>query len=96
MPTKVNPFDAWRQALNQIPAERINPLLEHYKVKVVEMKPITSHRAASLERQAWIAKLKREIKDCTIMGHGAVYERLLKWGEARVRRFDRKKGGLGK
>ena len=58
--------------------------------------PLTTHRAASLERQAWIAKLKREIKTGPTMEHISAFSKLLKWGEARVRRFEKKKGGLGK
>jgi len=80
--------------MEQITPEQINPLLEKYKVRIIEMKPITSHRAASLERQAWIAKLKREIR--TTPEDVKLLCKLLKWGEARVRRFERKKGGLGK
>jgi hypothetical protein len=57
--------------------------------------PLTTHRAASLERQAWIAKLKRELKPASV-GDALILEKLLKWGEARVRRFEKKKGGLGK
>jgi len=59
-------------------------------------KPLTTHRAASLERQAWIAKLRREIDASTANEDIRLLEKLLKWGEARVRRFEKKKGGLGK
>jgi len=70
---------------------------DHSLIFMPTTNKLTSHRAASLERQAWIAKLKREIKSAAeAAGAGAVLGKLLKWGEARVRRFDRKKGGLGK
>lgn len=58
--------------------------------------PLTTHRAASLERQAWIAKLKREIKSISETKDNGILDKLLKWGEDRVRRFEKKKGGLGK
>ena len=58
--------------------------------------PLTTHRAASLERQAWIAKLKREIRNINSTCAQEALKPLLEWGMRRVKRFEKKKGGLGK
>lgn len=59
-------------------------------------KPMTSHRAASLERQAWLAKVRRMIRTTKSTAKWDALLALEKWGQDRVKRFEAKKGGLGK
>jgi hypothetical protein len=64
-------------------------------------KKLTGQDGASKERQAWMAKLRRLLRACSVTDDhqltvcGPLHE-LLVWGSSRTLRFNKRAGGLGK
>ena len=64
---------------------------------MAKIKPNTRAQGAADERQTWIAKLKRELKNAGLKtGEVQLLDRLLAWGTKRCLRYNKKPGGLGK
>lgn len=64
---------------------------------------LTAHRAAALERAAWMAKIRRISKAANatiknadqLVGFQMALDALYQFGATRVARYERRRGGLG-
>lgn len=60
------------------------------------MNKLTGNEGASLERQAWMAKVVRMGKARLSMAQAALLDELMKFGEGRTKRNADKPGSLGR